>query len=111
MDFARGVDWVPYQSLKTPPESLSWDGLDQAAYLDVGAGKLLPGFYAFRRLTLKVALLWPLAPIFWLPGMQLPGVAVYRWVARNRYRLSRCAAPGGEAGQHGRSAPRPRDDC
>lgn len=110
MDFARGVDWVPFQSLQTLPEGLSRDDLNQAAYLDVGAGKLLPGFYAFRRLTLKIAFLWPLAPIFWFPGVPAPGVLVYRWVAQNRYRLSRCAAPGGEAEQHGRSVPRPRDD-
>ena len=110
LDLGRGVDWVPFQSLKTPPESLSWEDLDQAAYLDVGGRKLLPGFYAFRRLTLKVAFLWPLAPIFWFPGVQVPGVAVYRWVAQNRYRLSRCATPGGEAEQHRRSGSRPRDD-
>ena len=107
MDFANGVDWVACQTLQSPPRGLSWDDLDQAAYLDAGAGDLLPGFYAFREFTLRMFLLWPLVPLFWFPGVHLPGEALYRWVARNRYRLSRCAASG--EGQWNSAPPR-RDD-
>ena len=48
-------------------------------------GKLYGGFAAFRRLTLRLPMLWPFAPIAHLPGMSIPGNAAYRLIAKNRY--------------------------
>jgi predicted DCC family thiol-disulfide oxidoreductase YuxK len=93
LDFGKGVRWVPFQSLEEPPPGKTWDDLDSAAYLDCGEGDLEEGFYAFRRLTIKIPVLIPLAPVFWFPGMRFLGVPAYRWVARNRYRISRCGLP------------------
>ena len=93
LDFSKGVRWVPFQSLADPPGELEWDDLQTAAYLDCGQDTLEEGFYAFRKLTIKIVPLMPLAPLFWFPGMHLLGVPVYRWVARNRYRISRCKLP------------------
>ncbi len=90
IDPFRQVQWIPFQSLEEPPQGLSWEDLDRAAYLDTGRGCLHEGFYSFRMLTLKLLPLVPLAPVFWFPGMNLLGTAVYRWIARNRYRISRC---------------------
>ena len=90
IDFFRQVQWIPFQSLEEPPQGLSWEDLDRSAYLDTGRGGLHEGFYSFRMLTLRLLPLVPLAPVFWLPGMNLLGTAVYRWIARNRYRISRC---------------------
>jgi predicted DCC family thiol-disulfide oxidoreductase YuxK len=50
-------------------------------------GRLTGGFDAFRRLSLRLPLLWPLAPLLNLPGLGLIGAPVYDWVARNRFRL------------------------
>ena len=93
IDFFSQIVWTPYQTLEKPPRGLSWADLDDAAYMDTGLGNLHEGFYAFRMLTLRLVPLLPLAPIFWFPGVNIMGVAVYRWVARNRYRLSRCKIP------------------
>ena len=93
LDFSKGVRWIPFQSLEEPPPELAWDDLQSAAYLDCGQGNLQEGFYAFRKLTIKIVPLIPLAPLFWFPGMHLLGVPAYRWVARNRYRISRCKLP------------------
>ena len=90
MDFFGGIEWNPYQGLERPPQGLSWNDLDRAAYLDAGQGRLIEGFYAFRMLTLRLLPLIPLAPILWFPGVNLVGETVYRWVARNHYRLSSC---------------------
>ena len=90
LDYADAVSWTPFQSLDAPPEGLTWQDLDQAVYLDTGAGPRHAGFFAVRKLTLKLPALWPLVPIFWFPGVHLPGQAVYRWVAANRRRFSRC---------------------
>ena len=90
-DFFDQIRWIPYQTLEEPPGGLSWDDLDTAAYLDPGQNrKIHQGFYAFRQLTLRLLPLLPLVPILWFPGVSLAGVVAYRWVARNRHRLSRC---------------------
>jgi predicted DCC family thiol-disulfide oxidoreductase YuxK len=105
LDFGRAITWISFQSLERPPQSLSWSDLDRAAFLELDTGDLLEGFYAFRMLTLKVPSLWPLAPLFWLPGVHVPGRAIYRWVAANRYRLSRCTVPDGRPGPDGSPPP------
>ncbi|MBI4368852.1 MAG: DUF393 domain-containing protein [Elusimicrobia bacterium] len=51
--------------------------------------RLSGGFAAFQRMTLKLPMLWPLAPIANFPGMVLAGEPVYRWVARNRFLFHR----------------------
>lgn len=50
-------------------------------------GRLTGGFHAFRRLTLALPMLWPLAPLMNLPGLERIGAPVYDWVSRNRYNL------------------------
>jgi len=58
-------------------------------------GKFFGGFDAFRRLCLRLPLLWGCAPLVYLPGAHWVGTKIYRWVARNRYLLHRnpvCAA-------------------
>jgi len=48
-------------------------------------GSLSAGFYVFRRLSLKIPMLYPLIPLFYFPGAKLFGPMVYRWIANNRY--------------------------
>ena len=109
LDPLHRVQWVPAQSLEAPPLGLSWQELHDAAYLHTGRGRLHEGFYAFRKLTTGVLPLLPLAPVFWFPGMSFLGVPVYRWVARNRYRISRCRVPGFGAGPSSRQGAGPRN--
>ena len=94
VDILGRITWVPYQVLETPPPGISWEDLKRAAYLvDSVRGRHDEGFHAIRMLTVRLPLLFPLAPIFWFPAMGLAGAVVYRWVARNRYRIFGCAAP------------------
>ncbi len=100
LDFLRRVRWTAYQTLERPPEGLTWADLSRAAYLESDGGRLYEGFYAFRVLTLRLVPLLPLAPLLWMPGLHLLGVAAYGWVARNRYRLSASCALPSAAGRH-----------
>jgi predicted DCC family thiol-disulfide oxidoreductase YuxK len=45
------------------------------------------GFFAFRRILRESPLMWPLLPLFYLPGSGIIGPRVYAWVARNRHRF------------------------
>lgn len=94
VDVFHRVDWIPYQSLESPPPGLDWENLERAAYLvHASNGSHHEGFYAIRMLTVRIALLAPFAPLFWFPGMNVIGVAVYRWVAKNRHRIFACQGP------------------
>ena len=88
----------------TPPDGLTWEDLERSAHLETEQGGLHEGFHAFRRLTLLLPPLWPLAPLLWLPGVPSLGTGLYRWVARNRYCISACGTrlPRGAGGrEHG----------
>ena len=52
-------------------------------------GRLTEGFFSYRRLCLRLPLLWPVVPLVYLPGMAWVGPRVYDWVARNRFCLLR----------------------
>jgi predicted DCC family thiol-disulfide oxidoreductase YuxK len=97
-DLFDHIAWVPCQTLEQPPRGLSWNDLDRAAYLETGPSRLHEGYYGLRMLALRLLPLMPLAPILWFPGIDCLGVPMYRWVARNRYRPSRCAIRGPAAG-------------
>ena len=105
-DVLQWVTWTPYQSLDTPPPGLSWEDLERSAYLVCGSkGRHWEGFYAFRMLTVRLRLLAPLAPIFWFPGVRAVGAPVYRWVARNRYRIFGCSVPASGRCRNGERRP------
>ena len=91
LDFFGRIEWVPYQSLESPPPGLTWDDLCRAVYLVDGRGHRHEGFFAFRQLGLRLPLLIPLALALRLPGVSFLGFPAYRWVARNRG----CASPRG----------------
>ena len=87
MDFLGRVRWTPYSSLESPPQGRSWVELDREACLETIDGRIYAGFEGVRRLVLRLPPLLPLAPLLWLPGMGQLGPMLYRWVARNRYRM------------------------
>ncbi len=62
--------------------------LDRAMYVVTASGRVYGGIFAFRRLLWNSPLLWPLLPIFYLPGSAFAGTRIYGWVARNRGWLS-----------------------
>ena len=86
LDRRRRVRWVAFQSLEALPGGLTRQDLQREAYIQRGE-VLEGGFYSFRRLTLLLPPLWPLAPLIWFPGVHRAGEVAYAWVARNRTRL------------------------
>ena len=93
-DTRKRIAWTAIQSLDTPPHGLTHADLEAAAYLVCAPGDNHEGFFAFRKLLLRLPLLSPLGALMWIPGARFIGVPAYRWVARNRYRISGCPVPG-----------------
>ena len=93
-DRRNRIAWIPYEALDSPPRGLSWDHLRQAAYLVRPTGEAYEGFYAIRKLLTLLPPLAPLGVLLWVPGVHMIGAPSYRWIARNRYRISSCSASG-----------------
>ena len=54
-------------------------------------GSVYKGFFAFRILTKYIPLLWPVWLCLHLPGLNIVGTKVYRYVAAKRRRYSQCS--------------------
>ncbi len=53
-------------------------------------GRLYGGYASLRWLAWRMPLLWPVAPFLYLPGVAQLGDALYRWIARHRFKLVPC---------------------
>jgi predicted DCC family thiol-disulfide oxidoreductase YuxK len=66
---------------------LSHDRMMQEMVIIDRAGRRHWGPSAVRYLTIRLRRLWWAAPILYFPGSMLVWRPLYRWIARNRYRL------------------------
>lgn len=95
MTLLRYWDWldrVELRTLQEATESTRARGLDprelrREMHVVLPNGDVLRGFFAFRRLLGELPPLWPLVPVFYLPGANVIGPRVYRWIARRRHRI------------------------
>jgi predicted DCC family thiol-disulfide oxidoreductase YuxK len=70
---------------------LNRDRLLEEMHLVTPDGRhVYPGFAAFRWMAWRLPLLWPIAPLLYLPGVARTGQRLYRWIARNRFGLVPC---------------------
>jgi len=83
------VNYQPIEDLSKIDARLTRDLCHSQMQLLTKNGKLYGGFYAFRRMTLILPLLFPLAPVMYFPGMQWIGSFIYNLIAKNRYLLHR----------------------
>ncbi len=83
---ARDPAALPATEAPLDPERL----LAEMHLVPPGGGRVYHGFGALRWLAWRLPLLWPLAPLLYLPGVPALGQRLYLWVARNRLRLVPC---------------------
>jgi predicted DCC family thiol-disulfide oxidoreductase YuxK len=88
-----GQEKLSYLSLHDPLVQLRWPDLSHERLMEemciVGAdGKRHWGAHAIRYLTGRLRRLWWAAPMAYCPDSMLLAKPLYRWIARNRYRLS-----------------------
>jgi predicted DCC family thiol-disulfide oxidoreductase YuxK len=77
--------------LPAGPPSLDPNRLLQEMHVVTPDGRhVYQGFGALRWLAWRLPLLWPVAPLLYLPGVPALGQRLYLWVARNRFRLVPC---------------------
>ena len=88
---------LAYLSLHDPLVAERWPDLSHERLMEEMAvvdrhGRRHWGPAAIRYLTRRLPRLWWAAPLLHIPGSMLVWRPLYRWVARNRYRLSGSAA-------------------
>ncbi len=83
--YLRKVDYQRSPNIEELHPSLNQYLCHSQLHLIEPSGKLYGGFFIFRRLCLKLPMLYPFIPIFYFPGSGFMGPWVYRWVAKNRY--------------------------
>lgn len=92
----RKLDWtgrLAYISLHDERVGQRWPGLSHDQLMDqiwlvTKDGQTLGGADAMRFLSLRMPTLWPLAPFMNLPFSMPLWRGIYRWIARNRYRIA-----------------------
>lgn len=79
------VDYHRQEDLSVLHPQLTKQAAASRVYLVEPEGTLWGGFFAFRRLCLKLPMLYPLLPLVYFPGMDILGPLAYLWVAEHRY--------------------------
>lgn len=83
---ARDLEHLPTSATPLEPDRL----LEEMHVLTPDGRGLYHGFTALRWLAWRLPLLWPFAPLLYLPGVPKLGQRLYLWIARNRFRLVPC---------------------
>ena len=83
---ARQIELLPKTDPPLDPVRL----LDEMHLVPPSGHPVYHGFIAFRWISWRLPLCWPLAPFLYLPGVPWLGNKAYLWVARHRYQLVPC---------------------
>jgi predicted DCC family thiol-disulfide oxidoreductase YuxK len=92
LDWLRRFSYLDARERADLPAGAAADPekLLQEMHVLTPGGRLHHGFAALRWMAWRLPLLWPLAPLLYLPGVPRLGQRLYLWVARNRFRLVPC---------------------
>ena len=91
MDLMQTIDFVDFHevsNLKNYHPELNPERVKKQMFLITSAGQIYGGFYAIRRISVWLPMMWPFLLIFYLPLAGFLGSFFYRFVARNRFILS-----------------------
>jgi predicted DCC family thiol-disulfide oxidoreductase YuxK len=88
MDLFGRLTFVNYQTvsdLSTVHADLTKDKAHSQLHLVDANGDLYPGFFAFRRMSWLLPMLYPAIALLYFPGANIVGPWVYALIAKNRY--------------------------
>lgn len=88
LDLLRQLCWIDFR--RSAEADVEHFEHEMAA---VVSGRTYFGFSAYRAMSWRLPIFWPLLPFLYLPGVRHIGDAVYRHVAANRD--TTCAVPRG----------------
>lgn len=97
LDWFKQVKWVSLQVYEKEPKHIyiNKKELRTELHLITAKGKILKGFYAIRHIMLQCPLLVIPGVICYLPFVDLIGIRLYSWVAKNRHLFFRNSCDDG----------------
>jgi len=104
--FVRPVDFHSAPDLAQYHRDLTPEHCQRRMQLVEPDGRLSDGYFAFRRMSRKSPMLWPVLPLLYLPGAGWIGQRAYDWIAKRRFLFhpgracgtNQCGLPGTAAG-------------
>jgi predicted DCC family thiol-disulfide oxidoreductase YuxK len=83
LDVLRQLEWVDFRAaiVDIDPRRLEHEMAARTG------GRTYFGFPAYRALSWRLPIFWPLLPLMYLPGARPIGDAVYRRIAARRYSI------------------------
>lgn len=81
------VDFRAQKELKDLHPKLDAVKARSQLFMITSQGELFGGFFAFRRMTLLLPMMYPLILLFYFPGAAILGPWVYAGIAKNRFLL------------------------
>jgi predicted DCC family thiol-disulfide oxidoreductase YuxK len=93
LDWRHRLDYVDFRREDDPRLTgvdVPRERLAEEMHVVTPYGALYHGFAALRWLAWRLPLLWPIAPLLYIPGVPWLGQKLYLWIARNRFDLVPC---------------------
>lgn len=87
---ARDTDKLPETTVPLDHQKL----IEEMHVVTPGRDRAYAGFSAFRWMAWRLPLTALIAPLLYIPGVLWVGNRVYRFIARNRFKLVPCADGG-----------------
>jgi len=88
MDIFDAVDYVDFHTIGEIGQvhnDLNEKQVNSQMHWINSTDELYGGFEAFRKLSFKLPMIFPLIPVLYFPGMSLAGPFLYRFIAKNRF--------------------------
>ena len=85
VDVFNGFEWVDFRKTRVDVDASRLEDEMAAVF----GGRTYFGFSAYRAMSWRLPIFWPLLPLLYLPGVRPIGDAVYRRVAQRRHGICR----------------------
>jgi predicted DCC family thiol-disulfide oxidoreductase YuxK len=91
LDWLRRIEFLPISDprVATLVPQLKHEDMMASMHMLTPRGKVHQGARGIRHIAARVPLLWPMCLLLWVPGTIYVSEFAYRWLARNRYLLSK----------------------
>ncbi|MDP4169588.1 MAG: DUF393 domain-containing protein [Bacillota bacterium] len=91
LDWFRRIQWLSLQEYEKEKHDYTFSSreLRKELHLILHTGEIYKGFFAVRKMMIQFPATFIFGVACYIPLMKKPGSAMYKWIAKNRYRWMR----------------------
>jgi predicted DCC family thiol-disulfide oxidoreductase YuxK len=102
LDRFASRDLIQWEEIARDFPSLEHQKAVEEMHLVMPDGRVLTGFYAFRKIARHLPVAWLIWPFLFVPGVPFVGAKIYRFIARRRLRHDAACELHAQGVAHGR---------